>query len=94
MSEPAAVLRDRLGDDEAAKVPTRTLPDTAVRLLARVTPGLRALTPYPGRKHVHVSDKAERVLGWRTRPAATLADCSRSLVEHPVPRVRTGRRAW
>ncbi|MCY0939044.1 hypothetical protein [Streptomyces sp. H34-S4] len=87
MSEPAAVLRDRLGD-AAAKVPTRTLPDTAVRLPARVTPGLRALTPYLGRKHLHVSDKAERVLGRRTRPAAdTLADCARSLVERPVPRV-------
>lgn len=87
MSELAAVLRDRLGD-AAAKVPTRTLPDTAVRLLARVTPGLRALTPYLGRKHLHVSDKAERVLGWRTGPAADpLADCARSLVERPVPRV-------
>ncbi|GAA4566468.1 hypothetical protein GCM10023193_43220 [Planotetraspora kaengkrachanensis] len=56
------------------------MPDVAVRLMARFDPGVRALTPYLGRRHLHTARKAERVLGWRARPAAeTVVDCARSL---------------
>ncbi|WP_203883794.1 hypothetical protein [Planotetraspora kaengkrachanensis] len=48
--------------------------------MARFDPGVRALTPYLGRRHLHTARKAERVLGWRARPAAeTVVDCARSL---------------
>ncbi|MEU3980554.1 hypothetical protein AB0F77_10660 [Streptomyces sp. NPDC026672] len=33
----------------ASRVPTRRLPDTAVRVMARFTPGLRAVAPYHAR---------------------------------------------
>ncbi|MFD3452622.1 NAD-dependent epimerase/dehydratase family protein [Streptomyces sp. NPDC058691] len=82
MSQIAQVLRDELGD-AARKVPTRALPDLAVRLMARLDPGVRAVAPYLGRRHLHSAAKAERVLGWRTRPAAaTLTDCAGSLRAH------------
>ncbi|MFI6339267.1 NAD-dependent epimerase/dehydratase family protein [Streptomyces sp. NPDC050535] len=84
MSEIAQELRGALGD-AAGKVPTRKLPDFAVRLLARFDPGVRAVAPYLGRKHLHSADKARRTLSWQPRPAAeTLADCARSLAAHQV----------
>src|SRR6195952_1771989 len=42
MADIANVLRAGLGD-AAASVPTRTLPNTAVRLMAKVKPELRAI---------------------------------------------------
>lgn len=80
MSEIAERLRMGLGES-ARKVPTRRLPDFAIRLFARFDPGVRALAPYLGHKHLHTSAKAERVLKWRSRPATeTLVDCARSLM--------------
>jgi dihydroflavonol-4-reductase len=84
MSEIAAELRAGLGGI-ASKVPTRTLPNIAVRLFARFDPGVRAVAPYLGHKHLHTADKARRVLGWQLRPAAeTVIDCARSLADHEV----------
>ncbi|WP_232661986.1 NAD-dependent epimerase/dehydratase family protein [Pseudonocardia sp. TRM90224] len=84
MSDIARELRAGLGA-AARKVPTRTLPDWTVRLTARLDPGVRALAPYLGHKHLHTSAKAEQVLGWKARPAAeTVIDCARSLL---APRV-------
>jgi nucleoside-diphosphate-sugar epimerase len=82
MSQIAELLRARLSAG-ASKVPTRSIPNFVIRLLARFDPGVRSLAPYLGHKHLHSSQKAERVLGWRTRPAAdTLVDCARSLGAH------------
>ncbi|MEU6343953.1 NAD-dependent epimerase/dehydratase family protein [Streptomyces sp. NPDC046977] len=90
MAQMAQVLRDELGD-AARKVPTRALPDLAVRLMARLDPGVRAVAPYLGRRHLHSAAKAERVLGWRTRAAVTtLADCARSLAAHGLVPGRHG----
>jgi dihydroflavonol-4-reductase len=80
MADVARVLRDRLGAD-AARVPTRTIPDAIVRLVAVFDPGLRAITPGLGRRSRHTTAKAERLLGWKPRPAAdTITDCARSLL--------------
>ena len=82
MGDIAAVLRDRLGRD-AAKVPTRTIPDAIVRLVALFDPEMRAITPGLGRKNRHTTAKAQQLLGWRPRPGAgTVADCARSLIEN------------
>jgi len=79
MGEMAAVLRSRLGES-ARKVPTRTIPAVAIRALAPFDPGLRALAPYVGHRHVHSAQKALRLLDWRPRAAAdTLVDCAESL---------------
>jgi len=78
----AAVLRERLGP-AAAKVPTRTIPDVIVRLVALFDPEMRAITPGLGRKNRHTTAKAQQLLGWRPRPAAdTVTDCARSLIEN------------
>jgi nucleoside-diphosphate-sugar epimerase len=78
----ADVLRDRLGPD-GAKVPTRTIPDTIVRLVALFDPEMRSITPGLGRKNRHTTAKAQELLGWRPRPAAdTVVDCARSLIDN------------
>lgn len=84
MREIAAALRDGLGA-QAAKVPTRELPNFVVRLASITDPSLRALTISLGRRNRHTTAKAERVLGWKPRPAAdTVVECARSLIEHGV----------
>jgi dihydroflavonol-4-reductase len=80
MAEAAAELRSRLGD-RAAKVPRRTLPDFALRAMARVSPELRGVVPMLGRRYVHTSAKARARLGWAPRPATdTVVACAESLL--------------
>jgi nucleoside-diphosphate-sugar epimerase len=46
---------------------------------------LRDVLPGLGRRGRHSTAKAERVLGWRSRPAAeTVIDCANSLIEHGI----------
>lgn len=79
----ARTLREELGRD-AERVPTRRIPDFAVRLAARFRdPSLRDITPPLGRRNRHSTAKAQRVLGWQPRPArGTVIDCGRSLLDH------------
>jgi nucleoside-diphosphate-sugar epimerase len=80
LNEVAATLRARLGA-RAGKVPTRDMPDFAVRMLALVIPQLRMLAPDLGHRIDLRSDKARRVLGFAPRPAATtIVDCAESLL--------------
>jgi nucleoside-diphosphate-sugar epimerase len=80
MAEIAQVLRAKLGSS-ASKVPSRTLPDFVLRLLAFFDAETRAIAPGLGRKHRHTSEKARRLLGWQPRPAAeTVVDCAESLI--------------
>ena len=86
MREIAAALKDALGE-QAAKVPTRELPNFVVRLASITDPSLRAITVSLGRRNRHTTAKAERVLGWKPRPAAdTVVECARSLIGHGVAR--------
>lgn len=79
MNDISRTLRAQLGA-AASKVPTRTLPNFAFRLMALFDPSLRPMTSRLGRKYLHTSAKAREFLGWTPRPAAiTLADCARSL---------------
>jgi nucleoside-diphosphate-sugar epimerase len=85
MSEVAAVLRDRLGED-AAKVPTRKVPNLLVRAMALFDPSVRSVSGQLGRKTAVSSEKAKALLGWSPRPLAdTIAECGRSLVEAGAP---------
>jgi dihydroflavonol-4-reductase len=80
MSEVAAVLRERLGDD-AAKVPTRTVPNLLVRTMAIFDPSIRSVVGQLGRRTALSSEKAKAQLGWSPRPLEdTIADCARSLL--------------
>jgi dihydroflavonol-4-reductase len=80
MSEVAAVLRDRLGDD-ASKAPTRTVPNLLVRAIALFDPGVRSVLGQLGKKTTISSEKARTKLGWSPRPLDdTIVECARSLL--------------
>ena len=80
MSEVAAVLRERLGED-AAKVPTRAVPNILVRAMALFDPGVRSILGQLGRETRISSEKARTQLGWSPRPLAdTIAECAESLL--------------
>lgn len=84
MREMADALRTGLGD-AARKVPTRNLPNLAVRLAAIKDATLREIMPALGRRNRHTTAKAQRLLGWQARPATeTVVDCGRSLLDHDV----------
>jgi nucleoside-diphosphate-sugar epimerase len=80
MADISKALRAKLGD-RAKKVPTRPLPGFVLRLASLFDPALKLVTPSLGRKHTFTSAKAQRVLGWTPRPAATtVVDCAESLI--------------
>ncbi|BBX07480.1 SDR family oxidoreductase [Mycolicibacterium aichiense] len=69
LPEIAAVLRDRLGAG-AARVPSRDVPDWAVRFGARFVPPLRELAGLLGTPKSVNNAKAVTQLGWHPRSAA------------------------
>jgi nucleoside-diphosphate-sugar epimerase len=80
MSDVAQILRDRLGTS-AAKVPTRKVPNFAVRAMARFDPSLRPVVGDLGKRRLLSSEKAETLLGWSPRPIEeTLVDTAESLM--------------
>jgi dihydroflavonol-4-reductase len=80
MADISRILRDALGP-AASKVPTRAVPDFVLRAMSLIDPSVRFLTPSLGRKHVHSTAKALRMLGWQSRPPKeTLVDCAKSLI--------------
>jgi dihydroflavonol-4-reductase len=84
MADMAAALRAELGA-AAARVPTKTVPDVVLKLMARRKPELAGVLPGLGRRHRHTTEKARKVLGWQPRPAReAVVACGRSLVEHGV----------
>ncbi len=84
MTDIAKTLRTRLGSS-ASKVPARTMPDWVFRFLAFFNPELCLVLPGLGRKHRHSPEKAQRLLGWRSRSAEeTVIDCAKSLIAHEV----------
>jgi dihydroflavonol-4-reductase len=84
MEEVAAVLRDLLGE-AAAKVPTRTVPNLLVRVMALFDPGIRSIVGQLGRRTDISSEKAKTVLGWSPRTTQeTIIDCARSLIDKGV----------
>ncbi len=81
MAEVAATLRRELGDD-AAKVPTRSVPNLLVRAMALFDPGIRSITNQLGKKLTYSSARAETMLGWTPRPVEqTIAETGRSMVD-------------
>jgi len=77
----ALILRERLGP-EARKVPSRALPDWAVRFGARFTPTLAAMTANLGVVRHVTADRARTVLGWTPRsPQDAITATARSLID-------------
>lgn len=81
MAEVAEVLRRELGD-EAAKVPTRRVPDLLVRAMAVFDPSIRSIVNQLGRRLEYSSERARSVLGFSPRPVTeSAADTARRLIE-------------
>jgi dihydroflavonol-4-reductase len=80
LSEIAAALKTTLGK-EAAKVPTRMMPDFVLRLAALFQEDAKFMAPMLGRKSSLDSHKAIEQLNWHPRPAVeSVIDCARTLV--------------
>jgi dihydroflavonol-4-reductase len=80
MADMAALLKAQLGA-EAAKVPTRKVPDFVLRIAGLFDKDLGSVTGSLGQKHDFSSAKAQDMLGWRPRPMEdTVLDCAKSLV--------------
>ena len=62
----ARVLKARMGA-AAARVPTRELPDWAIRLVALFDAEVRQITPELGKTREASNEKARRLLGWNPR---------------------------
>ncbi|MER5511946.1 aldehyde reductase [Streptomyces sp. NPDC002766] len=81
VSDIARILREGLGD-AGKRVPTRTLPDFAVRGLALVVPSVRPMVPELGKFKSVSNSKACRLLGWQPRSAQeSLIATGESLVD-------------
>ncbi|HEX4306487.1 MAG TPA: NAD-dependent epimerase/dehydratase family protein [Solirubrobacterales bacterium] len=79
MADVARILREQLGE-EAAKVPSRRVPDLMVRAMGIFDPGVRSITGQLGRRQDYSSARAQELLGWTPRPIAeTIVDCARSM---------------
>jgi nucleoside-diphosphate-sugar epimerase len=80
MAEMARALKSRMGN-VARRVPTRRLPNFLVRLAALRDPAVKLILPELGRWKNATSEKAQRILGWRPRPAEeAMAATAESLV--------------
>jgi dihydroflavonol-4-reductase len=80
MAEIGEVLRERLGE-EAAKVPTRTIPNLLVRAMALFDPGIRSVVGGLGKRTELSSEKARSELGWAPRPIeSTIAETGETLI--------------
>ena len=84
MAEAGEVLRERLGE-AASKVPTRTVPNVLVRVMALFDPGIRSVIGGLGKRTELSSEKARSSLGWSPRPIEdTIAETGESLIRHGV----------
>ncbi|MGH2964936.1 MAG: SDR family oxidoreductase [Solirubrobacterales bacterium] len=80
MAEIGEILRERLGET-ASKVPTRTIPNLLVRVMALFDPGIRSVVGALGKRTELSSEKARSVLGWAPRPIEdTITDTGESLI--------------
>jgi dihydroflavonol-4-reductase len=80
MEQIAHILRDRLGN-AASRVPTKTLPDWAVRVAGLFSAPARQFAPSLGTVRRSSNEKAKRILGWAPRPVEqTVVETAESLL--------------
>ena len=79
MADIATTLKNELGA-QGKVVPTRKLPDFAVRLVGMFDPVVKAQLHELGKMRILSCDKAHQVLGWKQRPLKeTIVDTANSL---------------
>jgi nucleoside-diphosphate-sugar epimerase len=84
MSEVAAILKKHFGD-RGYKIPTRTLPDFAVRLVSLFDKTTRAVVGNLGLRADVSNERIKRVLGWKPRSVEEMVVAmGESLIEHGV----------
>lgn len=84
MIDVARTLKSGMGL-AARKVPTRRLPDFAVRLFALFDPAVRQLTGEIGKTRGMDASHAKAVLGWEARaPEETILETARTLIAQGV----------
>jgi dihydroflavonol-4-reductase len=75
MADVSRVLRSEFGT--SAGRCRHGMPDFVLRIVALFDRQMQFTTPLLGRKHVFSAAKAQAVLGWKPRPAATtIVDCA------------------
>ncbi len=80
MGEVAETLREELGSD-AARVPSRSVPNLVVKAMALFDPGVRGIVGQLGRKVQYSSERARSELGWSPRSSRESAvDTARSMI--------------
>ena len=85
MIEVADALRGGLTPLQARKVPTKVMPGWMAKLFMLLNAEFRSVKTELGRVRYSDASHAEKVLGWKTRPAEeSIADCGKSLFEHGV----------
>ena len=88
MIDIANALHAGLPPQHVRKVPRRVMPGWMASLLMLVNPTFRFAKPEMGRVRHSDASHAERVLGWKTRPAEeSVVDCAKSLISHGVVKV-------
>ena len=84
MKEIAQILKREL-PAESRKVPSRSLPDVVVRLVALFDRTARVVLHELGSRKEVTADKARQMLGWTPRPAAeAVVATAQSLVRHGI----------
>ena len=79
MADIAKILKQELGD-KARKVPSISVPNFLVRVIAIFDPVARGRLYELGKPRQVSSEKARRTLGWTTRPVPeTVLNTARSL---------------
>ena len=87
MSDIAKVLREGLGK-QARKVPTRRLPNWAVRIAALFDPMVRQVLGELGNRRESAPVHAREKLGWIPRPAEeSILDTARSMIALGIVKV-------
>jgi nucleoside-diphosphate-sugar epimerase len=80
MKDIGNTIKGRLGA-AARNVPTRTIPNVAVRVAAAFVPEFRSIAPDLGYAKKTSNEKARRMLGWTPRdPAVAIAAAAESIV--------------
>jgi len=80
LREIGAIIKAELGD-AAKRVPTRTIPNLVLRILARFNPELRPFVPDLGYAKGTSNEKARRILGWTLRhPQEAIVSAAKSMV--------------
>ena len=88
VSDVAKVLKTRLGA-EAARVPTRDLPNWLVKLFALMNPLVGQIVPELGRYRPATGAKAEKMLGWtRISTDDAIIATARSLIDRGLVRAK------